>query len=723
MVEKCILTEVNPTQLIFTPGENSVGFEVSVRNDSPRYASFQLAIIADYEKSPSPHAWYRISPEVSTKKPPGASTTFWVEIFDTPVSSFVGLMQLKVKVSSIELPDIDTVLLRLTIKEGKLLRPVVVELREHQYRAYPGDFLSINVSVFNPNQQVANVRLKMLGLNPAWFDISQYNLSLRPNETLERSFSLQLPDPIQIQARDYLFKVEGMNADNLPAYIEGILSVLPKGNLEFSCQPNQQQIPQPLSWRKRQFWAFWRSHPVTYTLEFNNQSNLFQQVSAEITEQSKSPCIFNLIPLETVVNPGDSAFISLQAQCQRHWFGSVKTIRSKVNALWSSGDELSTRNETQLIELLVKPIIPLWLSFAGVLFFLWLLWWFFFNPPTRHKEAVNSVQFNGLGENIVSGSNDQTIIRWSIHGFNSLIPIRPKVDIDNTNKAVRVVRYRPVDNNWVAAGLENGEIQLWKLLSDSPSPAKSFHYQLDDRVLALEFSHNANHLFSGHGSGLLLQWNLMEIFADNNIPPRVEPRVKDLGFAIYGLELLGEEGNHLVVAGRYNRLMVWDWVNDRLREISYEPKGGQNDYIETLDTAFWTPGRLVTADNSGYITIWDLQDCLSDENQPCGRIVDQWSDGHDGQSVRAVALSEDGCYLVSGGDDGKVKLWYLTLSGERIPGFEAGKAIAQSLNQEKFYGVDVTVVKNQILIASGSGDTWVRVAREKRPRTLGCDRY
>ncbi|MEC4851272.1 MAG: hypothetical protein SAJ12_09690, partial [Jaaginema sp. PMC 1079.18] len=364
MAENSILTAVNPTQLTFTPGENSVNFEVTVRNDSDRYASFQLDIIADYEKSPSTHAWYRIFPEVSTKKPPGASTTFFIEIFDTPVSSFVGLMQLKVRVSSIELSDVDTILLRLTINEGKLLRPVIVELRENQYRAYPGDILNLNVTVFNPNQQVAKVQLKLLGLNPVWLEVQQYQLSLRPNETVERDFPVKLPIPINIKANEYLFKVEGINSDRLPGYAEGILTVLPKGILDFSCEPQQQKIPQPLSWRKRQFWKFWRANPVIYTLEFSNQSNVTQPVSAEVSETQQSPCTFTLIPLEKIVEPGESQILDLEVKCPRHWLGTAKIIRNQVNALWPSGEELSIRNDKQLIELLVKPIVPLWLSLA-----------------------------------------------------------------------------------------------------------------------------------------------------------------------------------------------------------------------------------------------------------------------------------------------------------------------------------------------------------------------
>ncbi len=80
----------------------------------------------------------------------------------------------------------------------------------------------------------------------------------------------------------------------------------------------------------------------------------------------------------------------------------------------------------------------------------------------------------------------------------------------------------------------------------------------------------------------------------------------------------------------------------------------------SLDAAEFQSNLLVSADNQGRITLWDLKKCSpSEECQP----VEQW-DGHNEKAVRSVALSADGCYLVSGGDDGQVMLWSLTSEGK-----------------------------------------------------------
>jgi hypothetical protein len=59
-----------------------------------------------------------------------------------------------------------------------------------------------------------------------------------------------------------------------------------------------------------------------------------------------------------------------------------------------------------------------------------------------------------------------------------------------------------------AIGLENGEIQLWDLLSEKrDKPLITYSWQRDDRVFGLAFTLDARFLFSGHGSGQVLRWS------------------------------------------------------------------------------------------------------------------------------------------------------------------------------------------------------------------------
>jgi WD40 repeat protein len=356
----------------------------------------------------------------------------------------------------------------------------------------------------------------------------------------------------------------------------------------------------------------------------------------------------------------------------------------------------------------------------GILFFLLLYFLIFLNPSNhRHKDAVNSVQFNGVGKNVISGSTDQTIINWDSKGF-LFNARRPKIEtIEGMGKMVRVVRYKPVDNNLIGVGLENGEIQLWDLLSPSKSPLASFQNDPDDRVFDLVFTKDSRFLFSGHGSGKVLLWDITNDLRGLNDPNKKPQGTQQFDFTVFGLELIGNDQTGLAIAGRYNQFIVWNLANGKVLPVDYGLQGGQDDYIETLDVSELNPYLAVTGDTQGYITLWDLSSCSRLDEGMCGKVIERWQDGHNQQPVRSLALDPKGCYLVSGGDDGTTKLWYLTDKGNKNPSEKQGEIIHKSNQQKKFNTVDVITVKDNIYIVSGGEDRQVRFSQRKRKS--GCD--
>jgi WD40 repeat protein len=176
-------------------------------------------------------------------------------------------------------------------------------------------------------------------------------------------------------------------------------------------------------------------------------------------------------------------------------------------------------------------------------------------------------------------------------------------------------------------------------------------------------------------------------------------------FAVSTLALVGSADDRLAIAGRYNQLTLLNLATESDREIPYR-QGGFNDYILTMATATQEPDLLATGDNQGTITLWNLRPCLADNNTPCER-VDEWSTGHGGVAVRSLALSADGCQLISAGDDGRVVLWALTADGARSPALIEGKTLFES--SVPVNTVDLIRSKDRILVASGSQDDRVRL--------------
>ena len=707
MAENLISAKVSTQVLKFKPGGPPATFEVTVINESEQFASFQLEVIAAGANPNPGFLWYSLSPEVSSKKPPGDSTKFYVAIADSPVPGFAGMMNLTVRVFSVELRDEERQVVRLFVQEGAGSKLLQLELPVKKFQASPGQLVEIPVRVRNPNQQTAEVVLNFLGVKPSWLvNGAEQRFKLDPGGQKEVTFSCQPPSAItQAPSEVYPFTVEATHHIGSFAREQGTLEILPTGFVQFSCTPQQQTIPPNGGWFPSR-----QSDPVTYELLFENASNLSSSASVQLHGKDREKCNLEINPSETDLTPGETSKLLLTASKRRPQLGLPQKLLFNVTGVLSD-QRLELQNDTQTLELRVRPIIPFWLQLAGLLLLLLLLlllWLWLFRG---HADAVTSVRFNGVADRVISGSDDQTIRSWNVEG-NSL---KSAGVFARMEKAVRVVRYQPVNNDLVAAGLENGEIKLWEVLGNRKQPLESFVNQKDDRVLALEFTKNSRYLFSGHGSGAVLQWNIEQDLSANS-PQRDKPvNTLPLDFAVYALAMVGDGDKNLAIAGRYNKLMLWNFTsnNSRPRSIPYRESGGQDDYIQSLAVAANKPTLMATADTQGYITLWDMRQCLV-ENVPC-KVLDQWSTGHGSKPVRSVSLSKDGCYLASAGDDKREMLWSLTSKGDRDQKFLNGTLIRRV--PRKVNDVAVISRETDILVVSGSDDHQVRLRSMSKSNT------
>ncbi|NJL10191.1 MAG: hypothetical protein HC908_08550, partial [Calothrix sp. SM1_7_51] len=125
---------------------------------------------------------------------------------------------------------------------------------------------------------------------------------------------------------------------------------------------------------------------------------------------------------------------------------------------------------SKILTLDILPKIPFWLQLGlGFLipFLLLLIWWL--RPPAQHLGEVTSVRLVGNNRLVLSASKDQTIRLWQIDTQFWQIDSR-RLRYENSiskdiTKAVRVIRQSPIDDDVVAAGLDNGDIKIWDLSS------------------------------------------------------------------------------------------------------------------------------------------------------------------------------------------------------------------------------------------------------------------
>ncbi|MGI0487849.1 hypothetical protein ACN4EK_20605 [Pantanalinema rosaneae CENA516] len=714
MTKTPIATTVSQKELSFQPGTSTASFEVTAVNESDRFATFQLELLAPGIEANSKRRWYELAPEISAKKPPGDQTRFKVTITDTPIPGFAGVMNLTVRTFSLELGE-DRKLVRLNLESGTAI-PVKVDLPIKQYQVNPFEQIDILVRVHNPSQKITDVMLGLTGLPPEWLPSgTEHRLRLEPGSLTEVLFAVSIPPTTQTICGRYAFAVRATQPNGPPSSATGVVELRPSGQLELTCSPTQHVLPP-----KGAGWRWW-ADTVDYWLEFTNQSNVPEQVSVNLSGDDVEQITFQVLPDRATLAPGEKLPVQLTASTRRPWWGWGKHLLFEVNGLLSD-PRTTLRDDTQVLRLKVKPKLPLWMQLLLAVLLLYGIWWCSWmnpeNPFYGHRAAVNSVQFNAVGTELLSTSDDQRIIHWNAPAFFNPLAKQQVGLLGQAQKSVRVVRYRPLGNEWAATGLENGEIQLWHLgTHQDPSV---FSYQKDDRVMSLAFTRGSRYLFSGHGSGMVLQWGVNDPDSEAGLPtPDASLRRRQLDFAIYGMTLIGNADDTLAIGGRYNKLVFWNWQKDTLKPIPYPRVGGQEDYITSVVKSEYNPYLLATADNQGYITLWNLRPCMEGD-QPC-EVIEEWQDGHDGQPVRGLALSDVGCYLASAGADGRVKLWVLDKESKRDARFVNG--IVVSRRPRAFNTVDVKVVDRDVVIASGNDDSQVRLAREPRKPEAMCDLY
>lgn len=707
MLKTLISAQLSTKELRYQPGGSPACFEVSVVNQSTQFATFQIDIQAAGTETDSNPYWYSLSPNISTKKPPGDTTQFTVQILDNPKPGFVGLMNLIVRVFSLELRQEERQILRLLLEPGTAFVPLNVELPVPAFQVHPNELIEIPVEIENPGQLAAEVVVRCSGIPTNWLtEGGERRLRIKSEAKAKTSFLCQIPTPAQAPSQVYPLSIEVSKSNEPASSAEGTLQVLPSGAIDFSCLPLQQQLPQHRSWLPN-----WKARTVTFQAQFHNQSNLLtQSVGMEVAPGDKQPaCQLQITPERADLAINETAQLDLVVRTRRRWFGRARRCLFEVKGI-TSEPQIDVRNDTQLLKLIVHPILPFWLQLLSLLGFVWLIWGSSCLNPNNagcgHTAAVNSVRFNGIGDKFASGSDDQSTIGWRVDGFENPFINQNMGVLSQSGKAVRVLRYRPVNNDRVAVGLENGEIQIWSAISGNQKPLQSFSNSRDDRVFDLVFPPDSRSLFSGHGSGAVVQWNLEP--EGGAIGPTIQ-RQKQVGFAVNALALVGEAGNHLAIGGRFNQLTLWNLKTDTLRSVN-QGRGSEANYILSLATASNKPNLLASADNQGTIQIWNLRPCLTG-NADC-QLLDEWTPD---TAIRSIAFSADGCYLASAGNDGRAMLWSLNPTGDRSGRALDGKLLGRS--GRSLNAIDIVHLKDEVLVTSGGDDHQVKLYRVKVGRS------
>jgi WD40 repeat protein len=735
-------------------GDRENEFDVIVTNNSQRFTSFQVELKAVNVASKPEPEWYKVDPELCAKKPPGDSTRFRIAIIKAPILSYGTLIELQLKVFSVEFADLYAEE-KLRLEISKPRRNLKIYLPVKKFRAFPGDLVKIPVLAYNLSPKLLEIEVKLFGLDPSWLNQNnKLKMQLHPGNSLEKEFLCQIPQDILISSQGYDFLVEakGVNSGYVPPVQRGNVEILPYGKVEFYCDRAIATIPYKFGLIPKRQYNF-----ATFELEFENKSNKIQTVNLNISESEQKKYVLEL-PEPVEIESAETEWMNLVARKRRPWLGMERRFLFKVIPLLNnqvyyseeSSNKVNVYPNVRLLDLRVRPIIPILIQILGAIATIVGIWlWWLLHPPS-HKGPVNSVRIIGNVGTVISGSSDKTIRRWQINSdswniIDRLSSRRLRYEgliTEDTIKAVRVIRSSPRDEDIIVAGLDNGDIRFGSILSRTEQKL----YQSNDRVFDLDFTDDSRYLFSVHGSGFINQWDMN---SGRTTPiNRAYPK-----FAISAMAVSESQNQPtlIIAAGRYGKLVFWDWQARKLYEINYQfgekrqdfsIMGSQNYYVDSLSISN-NNNILAMADNKGYITLWNvnkMRECINTHEQATPKqpnvsasgqilfpvniqcnnaITERWSDGHEESPVRSVSLTQEGCYLASTGDNGKVMLWALQKEGIRVA--KRGKVLA-NFGGVKLNTVDAESRNNLILIASDAKKFRVNLYREER-MNINADCY
>ena len=728
--------------LTFRSPENPVFFDVSVGNNSDRFANFHVEVSAPGENLSSGYKWYKISPEVAAAQPHGSITTFQVIVFQSPVLGFVGTIDLTVRIFSPQLRQERRLVMRLTIEADRGASLISVELPVRQFQIYPRNPVEIPVRVRNLGQQFVEVVLRVTGIAPSWLvGGDQRRVSLAPASQVEISFQCQPPGVTQAPSQNYPFTIEAVG-HNLPATNQGNIEVLPVGFVGLKLEPKHQQLPAQGQW-----WPNWKDNSASFTLLFKNDSNLDQQVDVLSQGKDRDRCSASILPPTANLKLGQTTKVLLEVATTRPWLGIGKNLDLEAKPILSDQRLGTTDPATESFTVRVLPIVPIWLQLVTIAMIAGSIAWLLKPGSIGHTEFVNSVRFSGDGDTVVSGADDCTIRRWRRDG-DKLAPFRsvptnqaiacgksqqPQGLLAIPNRAVSVLRLMPEDSNRLAAGLENGMVELWNVTTTKRIAQLAAPQQLTaDRVFDIVFSQDSKYLFVGHGSGNVRVWQRLSANGQFELAPTPLLDLKSQlkrNFQVRAIALSPTQ-HTLVVGGNYKQFIVWEGQNQifdaknpqlavqKLEKLDEKLSAGSGDYIWGLAFAPNAPSTLATADSDGYITIWDLASCtqvgttgtantgVKELNCHPAGVKARWQASK--QAIRSIAFSEDGRLLVSGGDDGRLMAWWLT------PEYQLDR-VKSPLGQEiyhsdrKINSIDLKTIDRGVAIVTGSEDFQVKL--------------